>query len=72
MGFGGGHARQVRCPARPGDELSLRSIVAEQRRSRSRPEMGVVSIRSELVNHERDLVFSMASASLIMCRPDGA
>ena len=58
-------------PVRPGDELRARSEITDVRRSRSRPGIGIVSSRGELRNQRDEVVFSLASAALIRCRPDG-
>ncbi len=55
-------------PVRPGDELSMQSRVLESRLSRSRPGLGIVISRCELLNQDRELVFSFENAALIRCR----
>jgi len=56
-------------PVRPGDELSLRVTVIEARRSRSRPEEGIVRSLVEVLNQRGDVVMSLKPISLIACRP---
>jgi acyl dehydratase len=58
-----------RHPVRPGDALSLRVTVIEARRSRSRPEQGVVRSLAEVLNQHGDVVMSLKPISLIACRP---
>ena len=58
-------------PARPGDELSARSTVVAARLSRSRPGVGVVTNRFELINQRDEPVFSFEPSALIECRPPG-
>ncbi len=56
-------------PVRPGDVLSLRVSVLEARRSRSRPEEGVVRSFIEVLNQDGMVVMSLKPISLIACRP---
>jgi acyl dehydratase len=43
-------------PVRPGDELSVRLTVLETRESKSRPEMGFVRQRGEMLNQKGEVV----------------
>lgn len=56
-------------PVRPGDALSLRVTIVEARRSRSRPEQGVVRSLVEVLNQHGEVVMSLRPISLIACRP---
>lgn len=56
-------------PVRPGDVLRGRFIVASCTPSRSRPEMGVVRSRCEMLNQRDELVMSMAGSHFIGRRP---
>ena len=56
-------------PVRPGDVLSLRVTVLEARRSRSRPNEGVVRSLIEVLNQHGTVVMSLKPISLIACRP---
>ena len=56
-------------PVRPGDELSLRVTVESARRSRSKPDQGVVTSLVETLNQNGDVVMSLKPVSLIRCRP---
>jgi acyl dehydratase len=60
---------RLHAPARPGDELRNRGRVLDRRVSNSRPELGIVRGRNELVNQRDELVFSDESAFLIRRRP---
>jgi acyl dehydratase len=62
---------RLHAPARPGDELRVNIVVLDRRRSKSRPELGVVRTRAELVNQREELVFSDEAAFLIQLRPSG-
>jgi acyl dehydratase len=57
-------------PVRPGDMLSLRVTILEARRSRSRPDQGVVRSFVEVLNQHGDAVMSLKPISLIRCRPN--
>ncbi len=61
---------RLHAPVRPGDELRMRSTVVELRRSKSRPGVGIVSSRGEMVNQHDEVVFSLESAAMVRCRPD--
>ena len=56
-------------PVRPGDALSLRVTVIEARRSRSRPQQGIVHSLVEVLNQHGEVVMSLKPISLIACRP---
>ena len=56
-------------PVRPGDILSLRVTVTAARRSRSKPEQGIVHSVVELLNQRGEVVLSLRPVSLIRCRP---
>lgn len=58
-------AMRLHAPARPGDVLTSRSVVLETRVSNSRPHLGIVRSRTELVNQDGELVFSNEGAALI-------
>jgi acyl dehydratase len=58
-----------RLPVRPGDRLSLRLTVLEARRSRSKPEQGVIRSLVEVLNQHGEVVMSLKPISLIRCRP---
>ncbi|MGY1663713.1 MaoC family dehydratase [Geodermatophilus sp. SYSU D00705] len=56
-------------PVRPGDELTLRTTVEEARRSRSKPDRGLVRTRIELIDQDGVVVLSMVAMNLIRARP---
>jgi acyl dehydratase len=56
-------------PVRPGDVLSLRVTVTEARRSRSKPDQGIVRSLVEVLNQRGEIVMSLKPISLIRCRP---
>ena len=59
-------------PARPGDRLSLRSETLAARRSKSRPDCGVIETRSELFNQRGETVMTYQGAFLVRCRDAAA
>ncbi len=60
-------------PVRPGDTLRLRVTVAEARRSRSKPDRGLVRTRAELINQDGVTVLTLTAMNLLRARdrPDG-
>lgn len=56
-------------PVRPGDVLRLRTEVLEARPSRSKPDRGLVRIRTELLNQHDELVFSCIVLNFLAVRP---
>lgn len=55
-------------PVRPGDVLRVRVTVLDKRRSASRPEMGIVFARHELLNQKGEVVLEMTSKVMMGCR----
>lgn len=55
-------------PVRPGDRLRLRVTVTEARRSRSKPDRGLVRSAIEVINQDRQTVMTMSAMNLIGCR----
>ncbi len=56
-------------PVRPGDNLTVRVTVMETRRSRSKPDRGIVKSLTEISNQEGQLVMSIRNVNVILCRP---
>ena len=50
-------------PVRPGDELSVRVTILETKRSRSKPDRGIVNSFIEVINQNLDVVMSMKSVN---------
>ena len=59
-------------PVRPGDTLTLRRTVLEARSSKSRPEMGLVTFRFELVKPDKTPVIDQTCVVMIGRRNPGA
>ena len=57
-------------PVRPGDVLRVRVTVTAARRSRSRPEQGVVHSFAEVLNQSSEIVMTLKPISLLRCRPE--
>jgi acyl dehydratase len=55
-------------PVRPGDTLRVRITIEEARRSRSKPDRGLVRGLVEVFNQDDDVVLSMRPMNLIRCR----
>ena len=56
-------------PVRPGDELTLRTLVEEARLSRTKPDRGVLRTRIDLVDGAGTVVLSMVAMKLVRTRP---
>jgi acyl dehydratase len=56
---------RLHAPVRPGDELRTRATTLDRRVSGSRPGLGIVRSRCELINQREEVVFSDESAFLI-------
>ncbi len=59
-----------RVPVRPGDELSVRITILETRRSRSKPDRGIVRSFIEVMNQNGEVVMSMKAVNFMLCRQD--
>jgi len=59
-------------PLRPDDRITLRATVLDTRPSRSRPDMGFVKFRFELINQDRTVIMTMTSSIMLGRRPTGA
>jgi acyl dehydratase len=55
-------------PVRPGDTLRLRATVLDARRSRSKPDRGLVTTRAELLNQERTPALTLTVLNLLRAR----
>lgn len=56
-------------PVRPGDRLSFVSECLDRRESRSRPQIGIVTMQSTLVNQNGLPVMTMRAAFMVEKRP---
>jgi acyl dehydratase len=55
-------------PVRPGDTLRLRTTTTETRRSRSKPDRGLVFTHAELINADDAIVLSLKAMNLLRLR----
>ena len=55
-------------PVRPGDKLMVRATIIETKRSRSKPDRGIVRTFIETINQHEDLVMSFRSVNFMLCR----
>jgi len=56
-------------PVRPGDELSMHQVCTGTRRSRSRPDRGLLTWAFTLTNQKGETVFSSDDTVMVRCRP---
>ena len=63
-------------PVRPGDRLQVRSTITEMKRSRSKPDRGIVRVRHETLNQRDEVVMTFTGMAMYRCReavpPDSA
>jgi acyl dehydratase len=59
-------------PVRGGDELSIRITVTEKRRSKSKPDRGIMKSLTELLNQSGEVVMEMQGISFVRCRAAGS
>ena len=52
---------------RPGDKLMVRATIIETKRSRSKPDRGIVGTFIETINQYEDLVMSFRSVNFMLC-----
>jgi acyl dehydratase len=55
-------------PVRPGDTLTLHATIQEARRSRSKPDRGLLQTLLEVVNQDGEVVLSMKPMNLVRVR----
>ena len=55
-------------PVRPGDTLSVRVTILEARRSKSKPDRGLVRALMEALNQRGEVVMSMKALNFTLCR----
>jgi acyl dehydratase len=68
LGSPGGDELRWNKPVRPGDELTIRVTVQETKRSRSKPDRGIVHSFIEVMNQNREVVMSMKAVNFFFCR----
>ncbi len=55
-------------PLRPGDSLRLRVTIVEARRSRSKPDRGLVRTQAELLTQNNDTVLQLTAMNILRAR----
>ena len=55
-------------PVRPGDQLTVRITILDARRSRSRPERGIVRSQIDTLNQDGEVGMHLTSTIFIRCR----
>jgi len=58
-------------PTRPGDTLRVESEIVEIRPSRSKPQDGIVTLRSTMVNQNGEAVYLLTARLMVARRPRG-
>ena len=59
-------------PVRPGDTLHVRATVLETRRSKSKPDRGIIRSLAEVTNQDGDTVLRLIAINFILARdPEG-
>jgi acyl dehydratase len=56
-------------PVRPGDALKCRLTITSARRSRSRPDRGIISMHVAVLNQNAEVVMTCSGAGLYKARP---
>jgi len=59
-------------PVRPGDELHVESEVLDVRRSKSRPDQGVIKVRTTTLNQNGEPVQVFVGNLIVLCRPSSS
>lgn len=59
-------------PVRPGDELSIRVTVLDARRSRTKPDRGIVRSAVEVLNQRGEVVMTVTATNFFLCRQPAA
>ena len=57
-------------PVRPGDQLEIFVTITEARRSKSKPDRGIIKSLVEVINQDGVTVMTIAGVNLIAARPD--
>jgi acyl dehydratase len=55
-------------PVRPGDEISIRVRILDARRSRRKPDRGMVRTQIEVLNQRGEVVMSLKAMNILRCR----
>ena len=55
-------------PVRPGDTLHVRAEILEARRSRSKPDRGIIRTRMEIANQDGELAMTAIATNFVLAR----
>ena len=55
-------------PVRPGDTLTVQATIVEARRSRSKPDRGVIKALIEISNQAGEVVTTWKGVNIVLCR----
>ena len=55
-------------PVRPGDTLTVRATIIEAKRSRSKPDRGIIRTFIEAINQQQEVVMSLKAVNFMLCR----
>jgi acyl dehydratase len=55
-------------PLRPGDAISIRITISETRRSKSKPDRGIVHSYVETLNRNGEVIMTLKATNLLACR----
>jgi acyl dehydratase len=58
-------------PLRPGDSVRLRVTIVEARRSRSKPDRGLVRTQAELINQNDETILRLTAMNILRAREAG-
>jgi len=58
-------------PVRPGDTLTVQATIVEARRSRSKPDRGVIKALIEISNQAGEVVTTWKGVNIVLCRTAG-
>ncbi|HTU06299.1 MAG TPA: MaoC family dehydratase, partial [Trebonia sp.] len=68
LGSPGAEEMRWPSPVRPGDTLHVRATVLEARRSKSRPDRGIIRSLTEVTNQNGDTVLRLIATNFILAR----
>jgi acyl dehydratase len=59
-------------PVRPGDELRMRVTVLDKKRSASKPDRGIIRVKTELINQAGQVVLTLIMLNILALRNPSA
>ena len=69
-GLGAAGVDEIRWPrpVRPGDTLHVQAVILEARRSRSKPDRGIIRTRMEVTNQDGEVVMTAIAINFVLAR----